>query len=68
MKLYMAVTPDKYELPVFVEKDIIKLSRLTGQSANSIRSTICRNRKRKTKYRYNNRTKYRFYSVEVEEC
>lgn len=40
MKLYMAVTPDKYEHPIFIEETIKELSLKTGVSWDCIWSSI----------------------------
>ena len=50
MTLYMAVTPDEYELPIFVESNIEKLSKLTGSHPSSIRSMASRNNRGLTKW------------------
>lgn len=42
MKLYMAVTPDEYELPVHVAKTVRELARLTGCKQTSISQAMCR--------------------------
>ena len=45
MKLYMAVTYDKLELPIYVADSIVELSDKLGIKANNIRSLLCRGRK-----------------------
>lgn len=65
MTLYMAVTPDEYELPIFVESNIEKLSKLTGSHPSSIRSMASRNNRGLIKCKKRSKTKYRFYSVNV---
>lgn len=64
MTLYMAVTPDEYELPIFVESNIEKLSKLTGSRPSSIRSMASRNNRGIIKHK-RSKAKYRFYSVNV---
>ncbi len=50
MTLYMAVTADRYELPVAVESNVEYLASKMGTTANNIYSQIShRNRARKTK-------------------
>lgn len=49
MTLYMAVTPDKYELPIAVETTLEDLGELFGTSTNSIASAIAKNRSGKRK-------------------
>ena len=41
--LYMAVTADKYELPLIVEDSISKLAKKTGVSVSTVKSSIDRN-------------------------
>jgi hypothetical protein len=38
--LYMAVTMDKYELPVYIEKSAVLLAKKLGISRNSVYSCI----------------------------
>lgn len=38
--LYMAVTVDKYELPLIVEDSISKLAKKTGVSVSTVKSSI----------------------------
>ena len=38
--IYMAVTPDKYEFPVYIEETVRELSKKTGASENNIYSSI----------------------------
>ena len=40
--LYLACTPDRYELPVFVTETVKELSDLTGYPVSSISSSISR--------------------------
>lgn len=40
MKLYMGVTPDKYELPLFVADSLKELANITGIDYDSIRHRI----------------------------
>lgn len=42
--LYMAVTPDKYELPIAVAETPTELGKLVGRSAVLISSSICHQR------------------------
>lgn len=64
MALYMAVTPDKYELPVAVEDSPTKLARKIGVSVNMILASLTPKRAG-----YNNRRRmgYRYRKVEVED-
>lgn len=40
--LYLACTPDRYELPVFVTDDLDEMEEFTGYTVSSIRSLISR--------------------------
>lgn len=42
INVYMAVTTDKYELPIAVADTVKELSELTGTSKNAISSAICK--------------------------
>ena len=41
-RLYMAVTPDKYELPIYVTADKLRLAEWLGKSEAAINSAIAR--------------------------
>lgn len=58
MKLYMLVTPDKYELPMYVTDSVKDLARFAGVKANSIYIMMSRYKKGEIK-------RTRFVSVEV---
>lgn len=64
MVLYMAVTPDEYELPVAVEDSPMKLARKIRVSPQWIRHNLTLSQER-----YNNRRGrgYRYRKVEVED-
>lgn len=68
MKLYIAATPDKYELPVFISESGTQLARMCGVNVRAVFSGICKQR-RPTKngkpHRANKGTKYKFFAVEV---
>lgn len=40
MKIYMGVTPDKYELPIFVAGSLKELAEMSGYDYDSIRHRI----------------------------
>lgn len=40
MKIYMGVTPDKYELPIFVADSLKELAEMSGFDYDSIRHRI----------------------------
>lgn len=48
LKLYLVVTPDKYELPVAVADSLDELANMTGIPKSNISYAICRNRSGKT--------------------
>lgn len=50
--IWMAVTPDKYELPVAVADSAEELGKKLGKTANAIYSSICNARKRGHKSQY----------------
>jgi len=59
--LYMAVTPDEYELPLVVAASAAELARVCGTSESNIRVQICRG--------YNGTNSGRkFVKVEVRSC
>ncbi|GAA6481423.1 hypothetical protein K250101E9_41860 [Enterocloster aldenensis] len=68
MTLYMAVTTDRYELPIAVERSAECLAGKMGTTRNSIYSQVCRNRKGDAGRGYkNHRGRIRFVKVEVDE-
>ena len=46
-KLYIAVTPDKFELPVYVADTPMELARVMGTSPNTVLSVISHSRQHK---------------------
>lgn len=60
MKLYMAVTPDEYELPIAVCKDIHELAKVFGIKPQSVSEAISKNRPGK-------KTGAKFIRIEIEE-
>lgn len=44
MTLYMAVTPDKYELPITVESTLFDLAEMFGTTPATIATSISRNK------------------------
>lgn len=60
MKLYMAVTPDKYELPLAVADTVLELAQTVNRSASVIYSSITKNTSGKTKG-------MKFVKVELED-
>lgn len=59
MKIYLEVTPDKYELPVRMADTAAALARMVGCSVNNVYSGI-------SHYEHG-RHKSRFRKVEIEE-
>lgn len=49
MKLYMGVTPDKYELPIFVADSLKELSKISGFDYDSVRHLISKRSSGKNK-------------------
>lgn len=68
MTLYMAVTADRYELPVAVESNVEYLASKMGTTTNNIYSQISyRKRERKAKRKYESHTGgIRFVRVTVD--
>ena len=60
MRLYMAVTADKYELPVAIAERLVEMERMMNMPKNSLKSYISRGHTRK-------KARVRFVVVEVDE-
>lgn len=60
MKLYLGVTPDKYELPLFVADSLKELSKMSGFDYDSIRHRISKNSSGRNKG-------IKFIRIELEE-
>lgn len=60
-RLYMAVTPDKYELPLFVTPYLDEIADKFGKSKVVVASSICHNRQGSKK------GGVKFVAVEVDE-
>lgn len=69
MKIYIATTPDEYELPLFVADSAAELARMCGYNPQHIYVAI-NNQKRPTKtgrpHKTQRGTKYKFFAVEVD--
>jgi len=63
-KLYMAVTADKYELPLDFDESPTQLAKRFGVSINYIYVQIYNRKKRSTKHK-TKKGAFRFYSVDV---
>lgn len=57
--IYMKVTADEYELPLFVAETVRELAEMTGTTENNIRSSISKRR--------NGRANTHFLKVQIEE-
>lgn len=67
MTLYMAVTPDKYELPMLIAESKAELARMTGMHITTVCNAI-NGRKRKSESRKLRKdVRCLFVTVEVEE-
>lgn len=64
MILYMAVTPDEYELPVAVEDSPTKLAKKIGMSVNMVLASLTPKR---AKYNDTKKVGYRYRKIEVED-
>ena len=60
MTLYMAVTPDKYELPIAVESTVFDLAEMYSTTPATILTSISRNKSGK-------RRGAKFVRVEVDD-
>ena len=60
MTLYMAVTPDEYELPIAVENTVFDLAEMYNTTSSTILTSISRNRSGK-------RRGAKFVKVEIDD-
>ena len=67
MRLWIAATPDQYELPMIVADSAAELDRPLGCSAQKVQNEIQRNKHRKARRFFKGGTKYSFHLVEVPE-
>ena len=67
MKLYMAVTPDEYELPVMIEETPSKLASKCGVSRDAVPNAISRRKRGRQSRKSQKMTKYWYVTVEVED-
>ena len=67
MKLYIAATADKYELPIIVADSAAELARLCGCHRDIIHGEIYRRAHRKPRQYYQKTKKYSFHVVEVPD-
>ena len=67
MTLYMAVTPDKYELPMLIAESKAELARISGTHLSTVCNEIDGRRSRSEGRKLRRDVKYLFVTVEVEE-
>lgn len=60
MTLILAVTPDKYELPLYVADTVREMARVVGMRENNVSSLIIKQRSGK-------KSGYRFLRIECED-
>lgn len=60
MTLWLAVTPDKYELPIAVADTAVELGKMLGLKHNMISKIYCMH----NKGQYDNWTKYKIIKLE----
>lgn len=65
MKLYFAVTADKYELPLVVEDSAAELAKKTGYKRTNILSELSKTEEQKSKQ--GNARGIKFVRVEVDD-
>ena len=51
-KLYLAVTPDRFELPIAVSDTAVGLAKMVGTSTNSVLSVISHSKRHKRSCMY----------------
>ena len=67
MKLYMAVTPDEYELPMEIAETPSELARKVGVHRSSVSNAISRRKRGCQSRKSQKMTKYWYVTVEVED-
>lgn len=65
--LYMAVTADEYELPLYVTPSVFALARWAGKKTKSINEQISKGRNKPPRKVIHNYTGYRYRRVYIEE-
>ena len=61
--LWMAVTADRYEFPVYIERSAEALARKAGTTETNVRSQACRHNQSEIKHKNGRKGRYRYYSV-----
>lgn len=59
MVIYMAISQDKYELPLAVADTVVELAKMLGVSKNTIYSTM-------SKYKAGERKKPKYIKVKID--
>ena len=67
MTLYMAVTPDKYELPMLIAESKAELARMTGMHITTVCNAINGRKRRSESRKLRKDVRCLFVAVEVEE-
>lgn len=67
MTLYMAVTPDKYELPMLIAETKAELARMSGMHRTTVCNAINGRKRRSDGRKLRRDVKFLFVTVEVEE-
>ena len=67
MTLYMAVTPDKYELPMLIAETKSDLARMAGAHIATVCNAINGRKRRNDGRKLRKDVRYLFVTVEVEE-
>lgn len=65
--LYMAVTSDEYELPLYISDSVKELAEWSGTKSKSVMEQISRWRNKPPKNSPRNYCGYRFRRVNIEE-
>lgn len=67
MILYMAVTGDEYELPLFVTDSALVMAAWAGIKLESLRSSVCRNKDKPPLPSDGTKCQYRLRKITIEE-
>ena len=65
MMVYIACTPDKYELPIAVADTTKELAQMLGVKENSIQHALSRHGRRRAAGKPMKWTKWRIYRIEI---
>lgn len=67
MTLYIAVTGDEYELPLYVTESVDAMASWAGIKVSSVRSMVCRNQGVPPLSPNGRKIKYRLRKIVIEE-